>query len=87
VTLVNIVSSTRAVPEFLGPRCQPEPIAEELLRVMDDPGVQYEAMRLTMERLGMGGEPPGLRAARAVLDRYEARTIQPPPSTRVPSGA
>ena len=28
-----------------------------------------EAMRLTMERLGRGGEAPGLRAARSVL-RY-----------------
>lgn len=66
-TLVNIVSGTRAVPEFLGPACRPGPIAEALLRVMDDPGQQHEAMRLTMERLGQGGEDPGLRAARAVL--------------------
>jgi lipid-A-disaccharide synthase len=87
VTLVNIVSGTRAVPEYLGPRCRPGPIADEILRVMDAPEAQQEAMRLTMERLGAGGEPPGLRAAQAVLDRYEARTIQPPPSTRVPSGA
>ena len=28
-------------------------------------------MRLTMERLGQGGEPPGLRAARAVLNRLD----------------
>jgi lipid-A-disaccharide synthase len=69
VTLVNIVSGTRAVPEFLGPRCRPGPIAEELLRVLDSPGTQREAMALTMERLGQGGEPPGLRAARAVLKR------------------
>jgi len=90
VTLVNIVSGTRAVPEFLGPACRPGPIAEALARVMEAPGAQAEAMRLTMERLGQGGEPPGLRAARAILTRCEdqaARAIQPPPSTRVPSGA
>lgn len=68
-TLVNIVSGTRSVPEFLGPACQPGPIAEALLRVMDAPEAQAEAMRLTMERLGRGGEPPGLRAARAILKR------------------
>jgi lipid-A-disaccharide synthase len=28
-----------------------------------------QALDLTMERLGRGAEPPGLRAARAVLDR------------------
>jgi lipid-A-disaccharide synthase len=90
VTLVNIVSGTRVVPEFLGPACQPGPIAAALLRVMDAPTAQAEAMRLTMERLGQGGEAPGLRAARAILSRWDdqaARAIQPPPSTRVSSGA
>ena len=91
VTLVNIVSGTRAVPEFLGPDGRPGPIADALLRVMDGPGTQEEAMRLVMQRLGQGGERPGLRAARAILTRWEtaqaARAIQPPPRTRVPSGA
>jgi lipid-A-disaccharide synthase len=69
VTLVNIVSGTRAVPEFLGPACKPGPIADAMLSVLDAPGAQQEAMRVTIERLGAGGEPPGLRAARAVLAR------------------
>jgi lipid-A-disaccharide synthase len=69
VTLVNIVSGTRAVPEFLGPRFRPRAVAEELLRVMDHPDSQRDAMRLTMQRLGQGGQPPGLRAAKAVLAR------------------
>ncbi|WP_354595920.1 lipid-A-disaccharide synthase [Rhodovulum tesquicola] len=71
VTLVNIVSETRAVPEFLGAACKPEPIAAALLRLLDDPearAAQLSAARLTMTRLGQGGEAPGLRAARAVLD-------------------
>lgn len=70
VTLVNLVSETRAVPEFLGPACQPDAIAAALLPLMA-PGTardaQEQAMRLTMDRLGRGGEPPGLRAARSVL--------------------
>jgi lipid-A-disaccharide synthase len=40
-----------------------------VLRLMDDPGTQIEAMETTLERLGEGGEAPGLRAARAVLKR------------------
>ncbi|MGC9417333.1 MAG: lipid-A-disaccharide synthase [Rhodovulum sp.] len=71
VTLVNIVSETRAVPEFLGQNCRPASIAAALKRLLDDPGArtaQAEAAHLTMARLGQGGEPPGLRAARAVLD-------------------
>lgn len=70
VTLVNIVSETRVVPEFLGPACRPEPIARALVRLIDDEdarAAQLDAMALTMERLGAGGESPGLRAARSVL--------------------
>jgi lipid-A-disaccharide synthase len=69
VTLVNIVSETRVVEEYLGRDCQPGPMAAALLRVLDAPGAQEAAMALTMDRLGRGGEPPGLRAARAVLAR------------------
>ncbi len=68
VTLVNLVSDTRAVTEFLGPDCQPGPIAAALNAVLADPTAQDAAMALTMERLGKGGEPPGLRAARSVLN-------------------
>lgn len=67
VTLVNLVSETRAVPEFLGADCDPDRITPTLLSVLDAPDAQNEAMRITMERLGQGGEAPGLRAARAVL--------------------
>jgi lipid-A-disaccharide synthase len=91
VTLVNIVSETRAVPEFLGPDCRPAPIARALLGLLDDPQAQAAALGLTMDRLGRGGEAPGLRAARALLSGWDraqsAAVIQPPPSTRVPSGA
>jgi lipid-A-disaccharide synthase len=68
VTLVNLVSETRAVPEFLGPRCRAELIAPALLGLLDGSGAQEEALALTMARLGRGGEAPGLRAARAILD-------------------
>ncbi len=67
VTLVNLVSETRAVPEFLGRECRPERIAEALAQVLAAPQAQQAAMALTMERLGRGGVAPGLRAARSVL--------------------
>ncbi len=67
-TLVNLVSETRAVPEFTGEACRPERIAPALLELLRSPGGQEEAMRLTMKRLGRGKEAPGLRAARAVLE-------------------
>lgn len=67
VTLVNLVSETRVVPEFIGDACRPELIAPALETLLADPTGQKHAMSLTMERLGKGGEPPGLRAARSVL--------------------
>lgn len=66
-TLVNLVSETRVVPECLGENCRPDPIARALETVMTAPEKQTDAMALTMQRLGQGGEAPGLRAARAVL--------------------
>ena len=74
VTLVNLVSDTRAVPECLGRNCTPETIAAALKDVMRSPDLQQEAMRLTMERLGAGGPPPGLRAAQAILEHLPAST-------------
>ena len=68
VTLVNLVSETRSVPEFIGKNCTPEGIAQGVSDVLADPQAQRAAMALTMQRLGQGGEAPGLRAARAVLD-------------------
>ena len=66
-TLVNLVSETRAVPEFLGPKATADAIAPAVAALLAGDRAQTEAMRLTMERLGRGGIPPGLRAARSVL--------------------
>ena len=67
VTLVNLVSETRTVPEFVGPRCRADLIAPAVLEVLKNRSAQDAAMTLTMQRLGLGGEPPGLRAAWSVL--------------------
>lgn len=70
VTLVNLVSDTRTVPEFIGTRCTPALIAPALIDLMSNGparAAQEAAMALTMQRLGRGGEAPGLRAARSVL--------------------
>lgn len=69
LTLVNLVSETRAVPECLGKDCRADVIAPTLLRLMEEPSAQLAAMDLTMTRLGQGGEAPGLRAARSVLSQ------------------
>lgn len=70
-TLVNLVSGTRTVPEHLGPACTVDNLSASLSAILGDPSAQNDAMFVTMERLGRGGEAPGLRAARAVLDRLQ----------------
>jgi len=70
VTLVNLVSETRVVPEFIGERCRADLIAPALLDLLENGparDAQIAAMQVTMDRLGQGGEAPGLRAARSVL--------------------
>jgi len=69
LTLVNLISETRDIPECNGKHCNPREISAALLSMMTEPGKQLDAMHLTMERLGKGGDAPGLRAARAVLAR------------------
>jgi lipid-A-disaccharide synthase len=71
VTLVNLVSDTRVIPEFVGKNCNANDMAAALLDVLEKPTDQRDAMKLTMDRLGLGGEAPGLRAARSVLAAIE----------------
>jgi len=75
VTLVNLITGTHTIPEFLGPNCRPEAIAEATLELIENApsrDAQLMAMQEAMIALGAGGEDPGLRAARAVLDAVGA---------------
>lgn len=69
VTLVNLVSETRAIPECLGRNCTAQAIAAATLKVMQSPGAQIKAMDIAMKRLGKYENPPGLRAADALLQK------------------
>lgn len=76
VTLVNLVSETRAVPECLGRACTVPNIAQALRRLVEDDAAraaQRAAMAITLDRLGRGGDAPGLRAARSVLGFLASR--------------
>lgn len=76
VTLVNIVTKTRVIPECLGPGCTPEALAGAMAMVHDNPASQIEAFAQTMQMLGKQGEEPGMRAARSVL-AHAALTQEP----------
>lgn len=76
VTLVNIILGREAVPEFVQARCRPAPIAAAALRLFRDPearAAQQRSFASALEAMGLGGEPPSLRAARALLDYVRER--------------
>lgn len=79
VTLVNIVTGTRTVPEYLGADCTANNLSDALLEILDNEETrraQIEAANDCMAQLGRGGAAPGLRAAQAVLDGLGAGAQQ-----------
>ena len=57
------------VPELIGFDFTVENVLGAMERLLAAPSTQAAAMERTMDLLGRGGEDPGLRAARAVLNR------------------
>ena len=71
VTLVNLLLEREAVPELLQRRCTPERLADAVTTLLRDPAArerQDADLKEAVNRLGLGGEAPSLRAARALLD-------------------
>jgi lipid-A-disaccharide synthase len=69
--LVNLVTASRAVPEFLQEHFTPDAATAALLPLFGDTperARQIAAFAAVMAALGRGGPPPGLRAAQAVLN-------------------
>ncbi|MCP5072356.1 MAG: lipid-A-disaccharide synthase [Rhodobacteraceae bacterium] len=68
--LVNIVTNTRVIPEFLFENCNADRITPKLLELLEDTEshkAQIAACKQTILALGQGAENPGLRAAKSVL--------------------
>ncbi len=68
VTLVNLVSETLDVPEFIGSQCKSVNLEKALLEILAVPDRQLKAMNETMNRLGKGATRPGERAASSILN-------------------
>ncbi len=69
-TLVNILTDTMAVPEFLFEDCTADKITPKVQSLLADPTqriAQQNAADRAMKLLGKDAEAPGLRAAKAVL--------------------
>ena len=70
VNLVNLVTGTRVVPEFLGKNCRADLLCNGLRELANDAGERDRQIRCfadTLDRLGGGGKRPGELAADAVL--------------------
>ena len=67
VTLVNLVTDTRVIPEFIGKNCRANLIAPALLETLNAPQGQLGALRDTMDKLGRGAQSPGAQAAASVI--------------------
>jgi lipid-A-disaccharide synthase len=68
--LVNLVGGAKVVPEFLQEKCRAELIAPTLLDLLANAAgraAQLGVFGEVLGKLGRGGEPPSMRAARSVL--------------------
>ncbi len=69
-TLGNIILDRAAIPELLQGECTGAKLAEALVPLLSDTPArrrQVESLKQIVEKLGVGGEEPSLRAARALL--------------------
>ncbi|HEY5047143.1 MAG TPA: lipid-A-disaccharide synthase [Rhizomicrobium sp.] len=76
ITMANVILGRAAVPEFVQGDCNGEALATALLALLRDPAaceLQRHALDEAMAKLGVGGEAPSLRAARALLDFLRSR--------------
>jgi len=74
--LINICLGREAVPEFIQENCTADNLARELARLMEDEGArtaQRIAASEALSQLGLGGPPPGERAADVVLSLLAQR--------------
>lgn len=77
VTLVNILVDQPVMPELLQDQCRPDQLAKAVDHLLEDSGArqsQVEGARRALEKLGLGGESPSLRAADTVLKFIGVKT-------------
>lgn len=69
-TLVNLLTETRDIPEFLFEACKAQDISAAVMTLLNDPAARKRQIAngdRAMALLGQGSQAPGLRAAKAVL--------------------
>ena len=75
-SLVNVAAGAEVMPEFIGRRCTPAPLAAAVAARLDDPALrarQCFAQNEALAAMGAGAGDPAGRAADAVLEVLKAR--------------
>jgi lipid-A-disaccharide synthase len=75
VSLVNLLSERRLVPEMIQEKCRPDLLAAEIAALLDGPAATAQRAGFADLRRLMGtqGDLPSRRAARAVLEIIQAK--------------
>lgn len=71
VTLINIIAGRAIMPEFIQHEATPEALSAAVRELLTSPEAreaQRKDMTAALVEMGMGGEAPSLRAAKAILD-------------------
>jgi lipid-A-disaccharide synthase len=80
VHLVNLILEREVVRELIQQHCNPELLAGEVERLLDEPALreaQLRACRQALQRLGLGELSPSRRAAEVVFSVIAARAPKP----------
>ena len=68
VNLVNLITGNRNIPELIGSDFGSEKLFLEMVRVYSNSRNQIKDFETAMELLGIGKEPPNVKAANSLLN-------------------
>lgn len=74
-TLTNLILDREVMPEFIQDACTPERLAAAAVRFLTEPAAAESVktdLHAAMTAMGLGGEAPSIRAAKAVLSFLQA---------------
>ena len=77
VTLVNLITGNRNIPECIGANFNSENLFLEMVRVYSNRENQLKDFTTTMSLLGKNEQPPNVRAANSIIKFYQDfKTVQ-----------
>ena len=72
ITLINLITDNRNVPECIGQNCNAENLFLEMVRTYSQSDNQKKDFLTTMNLLGKGNKAPNIRAAESIIKFYQS---------------